>query len=148
MKKLFLLLFALPFLSSNAQVQDPVHWSAVYTKLSATEGEITITASIDKGWHTYSQKAVADGPIPTSFTIVVPNGHALNGPVAESPAHEEFVPAFGATIAVFSAKAEFKQKVKTNGKAGQPITIKIEYMCCNDMMCLPPKMAELSVKTQ
>lgn len=148
MKKLLLLLFALPLFSLTAQVQDPVHWSAVYKKVSANEGEVVITALIDKGWHTYSQKAVTDGPIPTTFSITLPAGLNIDGKVQESPAHEAFEPAFGLTIGSYSDKAEFIQKIKTNGKVGQVIKVSVEYMCCNDMMCLPPKTAEFSVKTQ
>jgi len=148
MKKiLFFLSFGLATLL-NAQQHDPVHWSARYVKTSATESELIITAVIDKNWHTYSQKATADGPIPTSFTITPPKGAQLDGPVSESDPHEEFVPAFGAKISVFSDKAEFRQKLKTNGKSGQSVLIKVEYMTCNDMMCLPPKTADLSVKMQ
>jgi hypothetical protein len=148
MKKvvLFLSLVVSSFL--HAQQQDPVHWSARYVKTSATEGEVIISALIDKNWHTYSQKASADGPIPTSFTITPPKGVQLSGEVLESPPHEEFVPAFGAKISIFSDKAEFRQKLKTNGKSGQVLAIKVEYMTCNDNMCLPPKTAELSVKMQ
>lgn len=132
----------------SAQQQDPVHWSARYLKTSASEGEVVISAIIDKNWHTYSQKATADGPIPTSFTITPPKGVQLIGSVSESQPHEEFVPAFGAKIAVFSEKAEFRQKIQVNGKSAQVISIIVEYMTCNDMMCLPPKTAELSVKMQ
>lgn len=148
MKKLLFLLFALPVLSLSAQVQDPVHWSAVYKKVSANQAEIVVNAIIDKGWHTYSQKAVTDGPVPTTFSISLPPGYSLDGNVTESGAHEAFEPAFGVTIAAFESKAEFVQKIKSAGKSGEPITITVEYMCCNDMMCLPPKTAVLSVKTQ
>lgn len=147
MKSLLLSLLVAFSISLSAQVQDPVHWSSEYKKISATEAELVITATIDPKWHTYSQKAVADGPIPTSFTITVPKGIELVGTVIESQAHEEFVPAFDATIAVFTGKAEFRQKIRTNGKAGVVIPIVVEYMTCNDMMCLPPKIAALSIKT-
>ena len=142
MKTILLSLLSIFTLSFSAQVQDPVHWSAQYKKISATEAEIIVTATIDAKWHTYSQKPTNDGPIPTSFTITVPKGFSLVGTPVESEAHEEFVPAFGAKISVFTGKAEFRQKLKTNGKAGLMIPIKVEYMTCNDMMCLPPKIGE------
>lgn len=149
MKKL-LTLFA--FISSStflfSQAPNPVSWTAQYHKISATEGEIVISAAIEKKWHTYSQKPTDDGPIPTSFTFTPAKGIELVGKTEESPAHEEFVPAFGAKIFVYTDKAEFRQKVKTNGKAGALIPIRVEFMSCNDMMCLPPKTVELSVKTQ
>jgi thiol:disulfide interchange protein DsbD len=145
--------FLLSFLIFNSGVfnftkaQDPVKWSVVYKSISATEGEIIIAANIEKGWHTYSQRPTKDGPIPTSFTFTPTKDYELEGKTTESEAHEEFVKAFEAKVFIFSNKAEFKQKIKLK-KKGTNIPIKIEFMCCNDMMCLPPKNVELSVKAQ
>ena len=148
MKKLIpLLALAFSFKFADAQQkQDPVTWNAVYKSTGADEGEIVITGNIQKGWHTYSQRATDAGPIPTSITFS-PGKYELNGKTEETDAHEEYVPAFEAKIFVFTDKAEFKQKVKLKTKA-QTILMKIEYMSCNDMMCLPPKTVDLSVKTQ
>jgi hypothetical protein len=148
MKKLIsfsLLLFAAFSLSS--QVQNPVSWKAEYHQLNATEGEIIIHATIEKNWHTYSQKVTSDGPVPTSFSFT-PKGYELVGKVEESEAHEEFVPAFDAKIFVYTDKAEFKQKVKLTSKSPVTASFKVEYMSCNDKMCLPPKTVDLSVKLQ
>lgn len=139
----FISLFSFAAFAQN----NPVTWQASYKATSKTEGEILITATIEKGWHTYSQKTVADGPIATSFTFTPSKQYSLIGSTEESKPHEEYVKAFEARIAVFSDKAEFKQKIKHTGKAGT-IAVKVEYMCCNDMMCLPPKTVELTVKTQ
>jgi DsbC/DsbD-like thiol-disulfide interchange protein len=130
----------------SAQQHNPVSWQAKYNALSAKEGEIVVTATIEKGWHTYSQKATDAGPIPTSFSFTPNKQYQLNGATQESEAHEEFVPAFDAKIAVFSDKAEFKQKITLKGKTGFSIPFTVEYMSCNDMMCLPPKTVELFVK--
>jgi thiol:disulfide interchange protein DsbD len=130
-----------------SKAQEPVKWSAVYKSISASEGEIIITANIEKGWHTYSQRPTKDGPISTSFTFTPSKDYELEGKTTESEAHEEFVKAFGTKIFIFSDKAEFKQKIKLK-KKGTTIPVKIEFMCCNDMMCLPPKNVELTVKAQ
>jgi thiol:disulfide interchange protein DsbD len=135
------------FLGINAQSQNPVSWQASYKSTSATEGEIIIRATIEKGWHTYSQKPTDAGPIPTNFKFTEVKNYSLIGKTEESNAHEEFVKAFDAKIAVFSDKAEFKQKIKFS-KAGFAVSVKIEYMCCNDMMCLPPKTLDLEVRIQ
>lgn len=149
MKNLFSFCFILIFgASSLAQAPNPVHWSASYKAISSTEGEIIVTAQIDKNWHTYSQRPVEDGPIPTNFVFNTNSNFELVGKTEESEAHEEFVEAFGAKIFVFTNKAEFKQKVKLKSRAGFPIGLKVEYMSCDDKMCLPPKTVELSVKTQ
>src|SRR3954469_18295436 len=117
MKQITALLFCF-FLSLNsfAQTHNPVTWQASYKPITATEGEIIISAKIDKAWHTYSQRASTDGPIPTSFTFTPSKKYDLAGKTEESDAHEEFVKAFEANIFVFTDNAEFKQKIKLKDK--------------------------------
>ena len=129
-----------------SQVHNPVTWQAHYKPVAADEGEIVITARIEKGWHTYSQRPTTDGPIPTTFTFVPSDKYTLSGKTEESDAHEEFVKAFEAKIFVFTDKAEFRQKIKLKDKAGFSVPLKLEFMSCNDLMCLPPKTIDLSVK--
>lgn len=147
MKALFTFFSVLIFSVLSAQ-QNPVTWSAVYKGTANSEGEIIITAKIEKGWHTYSQKATDAGPIPTTFTFPKSKDYEIAGKTEESNAHEEYVKAFEATLYVFHDKAEFRQKVKLKSKSALTIPFKVEFMSCNDMMCLPPKTIELSVKTQ
>lgn len=135
-------------ISAFSQAPNPVSWKAAYKSISATEGEIIIYALIEKTWHTYSQVPVIDGPIPTTFTFTPTKQYQLLGKTEESPAQEEFVEAFGAKVFHFSDKAEFKQKVKITGKPGFLISLKVEYMCCDNKMCLPPKTVDLTVKIQ
>src|SRR6478609_8481957 len=117
MKKIIALLLSALFFAGYSQQKDPVKWMASYKPLTATEGVIIINATIDEGWHTYSQRPTDAGPIPTSFQFE-PSAQLI-GKTEESDAHEEFVPAFDAKIFVFSKKAEFQQKVKA--KKGQQI---------------------------
>ncbi len=148
MKKIILLFVSvLVSLTTKAQTQNPVTWQATYKSISATEGEISINATIEKGWHTYSQKESTAGPIPTSFKYNVSKDFELVGKTSESNAHEEYDKAFDAKIFIISGNAEFKQKIKVKKKGGA-ISIKVDYMCCNDAMCLPPKTVDLSVKVQ
>jgi DsbC/DsbD-like thiol-disulfide interchange protein len=149
MKKIIALCLVLFSISAiKAQGQNPVNWFATYKAISATEGEIIITARIEKGWHTYSQRPTEAGPIPTSFQFAPSTQYQLIGKPVETDAHEEFVKAFDAKIFVFTDKAEFKQKIKLSVKAGFNASFKVEYMSCNDMMCLPPKIIDLNVKIQ
>ncbi|MBA3679694.1 MAG: sugar transporter [Bacteroidetes bacterium] len=148
MKKLFILLLSvISFFGVNAQKQNPITWQVTYKSISATEGEIIIIPKVEKGWHSYSQKVTADGPVPTSFNFTESKQYTLVGKVEESNVHEEFDKAFDAKIFVVTDKSVFKQKVKF-AKAGFNVAFKIEFMCCNDQMCLPPKTNELSVKVQ
>lgn len=148
MKKIIALCFCLSlFFAAKSQGPNPVFWTTAYKTISATEGEIIISAKIEKGWHTYSQKPSADGPIPTSFSFPASSQYQLVGKTEESQPHEEFVKAFDAKISVFTDKAEFKQKIKFS-KAGFAVNFKVEFMCCDDSKCLPPKTIDLAVKIQ
>lgn len=145
---LFFALFGLLQTSFKAQTQNPVKWQAIYKATSALEGEIIITAIIDPQWHTYSQRKTDAGPIPTSFQFPLSKAYTLEGNTEEIGAHEEFVKAFDAKIFVFTTKAEFKQKIKRTTKGSFTLPVKVEFMCCNDVMCLPPKTETLNVLIQ
>ena len=41
--------------SANAQIYDPVEWEATAEYVSENEATIVITATIEPGWHVYSQ---------------------------------------------------------------------------------------------
>ncbi len=149
MKKIASFACLLLFMTFGAYAQqNPVLWFASYKPISATEGEIVITGSIEKGWHTYSQRPNDAGPIPTAIKFTPAASYQLDGKTEESNAHEEYDQAFDAKIFVISDKAEFKQKIKLKGKPGFTVSMKVDFMCCNDKMCLPPKTVDLSVKVQ
>ncbi|MFO0356546.1 MAG: protein-disulfide reductase DsbD domain-containing protein [Sphingobacteriaceae bacterium] len=150
MKQLIFALLLVATFSTKlvSQTADPTKWTVVYNSINDKEGEIVVTATIDKGWHTYSIRKTADGPIPTSVTFESNKNFELLGELVEGEAHEVYDKAFDAKLFVFDDKAVFKHKVKLSGKAGFTIKLKVEYMCCNDMMCLPPKTIDLSVVTK
>jgi thiol:disulfide interchange protein DsbD len=135
MKKL-LTLIALIFgiYSGFSQAEKHVKWQTEFKDLGNNEGEINITAFIDKAWHTYSQKP-SEGPIPTSFKFNPSSNYELIGKTEESASKEEFDKTFEATVFVFSDKAEFKQKIKLNSKKFN-ITVVVEYMICDASMCI------------
>ena len=58
------------FIMMGVSAQNPVTWTFASKKLTNGTYEIRMTATIDKGWHLYSQKqpedAIAD---PTMFTV-------------------------------------------------------------------------------
>ena len=136
------------FLNNYSQGQNPVKWTASYTSVSETEGEITVIALIDRGWHTYSQQPNNAVPFPTLFSFKESKHYQLAGKTEEKNAHEEFDAALGEKLFVFTDKAEFKQKVKLNAKGSQTIAFKVEYICCDNKMCLPPTTIDLSIKIQ
>jgi hypothetical protein len=134
----FLVIFLLMTFSLSAQVINPVNWSFQVHKISNVESELVFTATIDKGWHLYSQNIPEGGPIPTSFNIEKGMGFFTDGKVTEPNAIEVFDKQFNMKVQYFSDRAEFRQKVKV--MSAKPVDVKgfVEFMCCDDEKCLPP----------
>lgn len=59
-EKLLILLALLITCTSLSQIHDPVSWKTSVVKLSDTDYELISTATIEEGWHLYSQ-TVGDG---------------------------------------------------------------------------------------
>ncbi len=125
---------------------DPVKWEITYLSAASGTGEIKLKALLEDGWHIYSQKPSADGPIPTYFTYELPAGVSLSDTTMESKVESVYSEAFKATVYSFAKEAAFSQKIKFTQKPYGEITVKVEYMACNDKMCLPPKTITLKVK--
>jgi thiol:disulfide interchange protein DsbD len=145
MKKLYTLLLVLLVLQSQAQIENPVKWSYSAQKTGKNEANVQIKASIQKGWHLYSQFIEDGGPIPTSFTFIPSKDFQLEGKVSESPkAVTEFDTNFGMKIAWHETQVTFTQKIKTTNDKFNLKGV-LEYMVCNNSKCLPPTEQEFSI---
>ncbi len=145
MKKVLLFLPLIIFsLFSQAQLLDPVDWTMEVRQISAEEHELVFKATIDPGWHLYSQFIAEGGPIPTSFNFENIDGYEVIGKATEVDKPEtENSAIFNMELLYFSKKATFIQKVKRL-KDGAKITGFIEYMACDDERCTPPTAEDFS----
>lgn len=146
---LFLLFFCLgaqaQITDLNAKIYDPVKWSYGSEKISETEFDLIITASIEKGWHVYSQFIGEGGPIPTSFKFNPSSSYKLKGGVSETPkAVSAFDKNFDMQIAWHKDRVVFKQRIILNA-AKATISGVLEFMVCNDERCLPPAEVEFQI---
>ncbi|WMI64182.1 cytochrome c biogenesis protein CcdA [Aestuariibaculum sp. YM273] len=149
MKK-FLLVCAALVLSTAAfaQILEPVKWSTAVEKVSDTEYDLVATATIDKGWHLYSQDVPADGPIATSFIYDDSEGNfTIVGNTTEEEGHTIQDPVFEMEIKYFEKKATFKQRIQTEGEVNSVLAF-VEFMVCDDTRCLPPTEVELTFNIQ
>ena len=72
------LLLLLTHLFVYSQIEDPVKWSYSTNDLGNNEFELLFKASIEEGWHLYSQNLPSDdGPIATSFTFKPSDSYKL-----------------------------------------------------------------------
>lgn len=143
MKKL-VLIFAL-ILSANvfAQIHDPVKWATSIEKISDTEYKLISKATIEAGWHLYSQDVPDDGPIPTTFTYDDENGaFKIIGNTTEEEGHTINDPVFDMRIKFFENSATFIQKIEVLGNK-TIVNAFVEFMVCDDEKCLPPTEVDL-----
>ena len=119
--------------------QDPVSWNYSVKKLRDKTFEIHLTATLQSGWHTYSQTTPPGGPVPTyiSFTknpLIIMNGNVRE----EGKLQKKYEDVFGIEVKYFSNKIDFVQQVTVKARAKTTVSGIIEYMVCTDERCLPP----------
>src|SRR5690554_3553231 len=145
MKKfyIFLLLTVVSLTSVFSQIHDPVKWTTAVKKISETEYDLISTATIDPGWHLYSQDVPEDGPIPTYFDFQENPHYKAIGAVKEDKGITEMDPVFEMIIKYFDNEANFTQRIELTGDQGTTITGEVEFMVCDDTNCLPPTYVDL-----
>ena len=134
---------------TNAQIHNPVKWKTSVEKVSESEFDLVVTATIDEGWHLYSQNVPDGGPIPTSFSFKsAENEFQLVGKTTEGKGHEEYDNVFEMDIKYFEDQAVFKQRIQTLTENKIIINETLEFMVCDDTNCLPPTEVDISFEVQ
>ena len=145
MKKVIILLTFVLSTNVFSQIYDPVKWSTSVQKISDIEYNLIATATIESGWHLYSQVVPEGGPIPTTFTFIDSKHYSLVNKTQEEEGHEIDDSVFEMRIKFFENKAEFKQRVIVLNDINT-IDAEVEFMVCDDEKCLPPNNIDLAFK--
>ncbi|TYP72224.1 protein-disulfide reductase DsbD family protein [Aquimarina intermedia] len=126
----------------NSQTFDPIKWTSGVVKESDTEYTLYFEATLDKGWHLYSQRAAETdeiAPTPTEFSFTpAPEKFQLIGETVEPEGIEKFDKIFEMNIKYFENKARFTQKVKILDPSLTSITAEVFFAICDDVRCLAP----------
>jgi len=132
MKKLILLLFAFFVIANgSAQIKKPVKWTAKTEKISDTEFNLVMNATIDEGWHMYSQFTPDGGPLPIVLTFKnQKENFELVGKAKESPYQKHFNVDFGVDEYFFENKATLTQKVKITNPKTNKIVVNVDFQAC------------------
>lgn len=145
MKKILFLAGAILFsVQLQAQILTPVHWSYGAKRTSATEAVVFMKATIDEGWHVYSQTVKDGGPVKTTFTFPAAKTYTLVGKTIEPNPITRNEKVFGMDVSFFEREVIFQQKIKLKAKQAY-VTGTLEYMTCNDQKCLPPEDITFSI---
>lgn len=143
-KAIFLFLAVLLGTAVNAQILKPVKWSYASKRISATEAVVFLKATVESGWHLYSQHVGDGGPVATSFTFNPSKDYVLKGKTIEPKPITKFEKTFNMNVSYFEKSVIFQQRVTLKAKSAT-VTGKLEFMVCDDHQCLPPDEIEFSI---
>ncbi len=142
-----ILLSGFMFLVMGVSAQNPVTWTFTSKKLTNGNYEIHMTATMEKGWHLYSQTQPEDAiAMPTTFTITSNPLLEAVGKIREEGKMEKFHDKeLQLSANQYSKTVNFVQTVKLKGKVKTNFTGSVEYQTCDDKKCLPPKTVNFKV---
>jgi len=130
-----------------AQPKEHITWKYEAKKKADGVYKVTITATLEKGWHIYSQNTGKGGPVPTKITFKTNPLLTLDGVVLEQGKLEKvYDKSFKTEVSFFANKVQFVQVVKIKGNIKTNINTTVEYMICNDEECLPPAKKVFDIK--
>ena len=148
MKKLLFMAIAILFGTQlHAQILTPVTWSYGFKKLGKGEAMVFMKATIEDGWHLYSQTVKDGGPVKTTFTFPASKNYTLIGKTIEPTPITRNEKVFNMDVSFFEHSVIFQQKIKLK-MAAATVKGSLEYMTCNDKQCLPPTTIEFSVNVK
>lgn len=135
-------LFAFLVMTVSAAAQRPVHvnWTTTIQTITATEGRLVMTATIDPGWHIYGMKMPEDSSQPTEFEFEPSDAIDFTGDVkASSEPIIQFDETLKLKLPVWEGTVTFTRPFKLReGHTFANVKGLITYMACNDEACTPP----------
>lgn len=135
--------------NSFAQTTEYVNWSFASKKKQGNAYEITITATIAKPWHIYSQNTGEGGPLPTTFKFNTNPLVTIEGKAKETgKLVKVYDKNFKTDVLFYGDKVVFTQLVKTKAAVKTNLTGTISYMLCDDEKCLAPTKKTFDIKLQ
>ena len=136
MKKIFAAIFlCISFLISFAQLESPVKWKYDLNRLSDTEAELLLKATIQKDWHLYAiQHDGMELPLEIKFTPSA--NYELVGKTIEPKPKVSYDSMFQMYSKYFTTQVTFTQKIKikTPDKAFK-VKGKLSGQACIDGRC-------------
>jgi hypothetical protein len=144
-KTIFLALITV--LAVSLKAQNPITWTFSSKKIGDKKFEVHMTATIQSGWHLFSQTQPEDAiAIPTGFVINKNPLLEVDGKIKEVGKLEKFHDAkLEISAHQYTDKVDFVQVVKLKANALTNVNGVVEFQTCNDEKCLPPKKINFSI---
>ena len=128
---------------------DPVQWEIEIKPVEGNIYEISLTSTIDSGWHLYSQRQFGEefeGPIATVFTYN--NGDStfrLVGETTEPDQEPYYDQVFELDVIYFEDEAVFTQRIEVIQPDNLIVEAEVFYSVCDDEKCLQPETKTLRI---
>jgi thiol:disulfide interchange protein len=132
-------------LSPKAQIVNPISWKFSQKQVNDSVYTLTMVATIQSGWHLYSQHIPDSITIPTAFTFTPAPDYTLDGKTEEGTPVTKYEKTFSTTLKYFLNTASFSQNIRARSKNGFALKGNVYFITCNDSMCLPPKQVNFSI---
>lgn len=117
-----------------SQIQDPVKWKSSIEKISDTEYQIKLEATIEGEWHMYSQFTPDDGPLPMEFIYENAEGnYEPQGKATESEYTVQYNDVFEVDEYYFAKEAQFTHNITITNSEVKNIQLNVFYQACTDM---------------
>ncbi|TMA65602.1 MAG: DUF255 domain-containing protein [Deltaproteobacteria bacterium] len=134
------LLAALVLLAPGARAAEDV----VSATLAGAEGQAVVEVTVAPGWHVNAHDPRDDFLVPTTLTLLPPDGMRAGEVVYPEPVERRL--AFGGdhALRLYTGRVRFTARLEGTPAAGAgPLRAALRYQACNDSRCLPPRTLEL-----
>ncbi len=150
MKNILLLIISVLFSTTLfSQIFEPIKWQSSVKEESEGLYTLYFEATLDKGWHLYSQNEVETediAPTATEFTFYNEDKeYELIGKTTEPKGIQKFDKVFEMDIKYFEDKVVFTQKIKKIAPSLATIKAEVFFGVCDDEKCLPPDVVEFTL---
>jgi thiol:disulfide interchange protein DsbD len=130
---------------------DPVAWKLNPLAAPVKPGArftVKLVVEAQDGWHLYSLKPLAEGPIATRIWIAEGQPFSLAGAVQAPDPRVMQDPSFGMEVELYEGEAVFTLPVRVapgTPPGVQKLVVSASYQSCNNKLCLPPKTVKVEV---
>lgn len=130
----FLLFFIFAFAKGNAQILEPVKWTAKIEKKSGSNAVLIFDGTIEKEWHMYSQFTPDGGPLPLEIVFKNQKGnYNLVGKAKEGKTKTAFNDIFGVNETFFEGKAHIEQEITITNPNLKTVEVDFDFQVCKEV---------------
>lgn len=133
-----------------AQSKTKVNWTYTAKKLADKKYELRLTATIQNGYHMYSQNLDKDAiALPTTIKFNKNPLLLMQGKIKEQgKLIAEYDEAIQSKTKYYKDKVEFVQVVTLKNNTKTSVSGEVQFMVCDDNACLPPSKIPFTIAIQ